>query len=374
MAADVGLDLGGAKDGGFTWADFNNDGLLDLFVNTNVDNATGRSRLYFARRDGAAIVFDDVTADRAPGITRVLTERSAVAADLNDDGYVDFVRNANPIVEVYFNQGPPSYNFGVQVGGTAGVPNFTLRNSSGPNPGAPFNNNVGGLNTEMVAILDANKDGALDILADNHGNGFVLLRNPGNGTANFTQVATAVSGLPSSGTSVGDYGAVGDFDVDGDIDIFARKDNGFDIWLGASGASFAFTPNTAFDYGAPNGNKGANILCDFNEDGLFDLFYTDGGVSLITNDDFTAGDGPNQIFLARPDGTLVPTELPAFPGALPADIYGAACGDVDNDGDLDLFLARDGVDELWINRFRETDLLQFERSAQSFASGNSEGV
>ncbi|MEM8907405.1 MAG: hypothetical protein AAGD05_06120, partial [Bacteroidota bacterium] len=48
LAASKGLNLDGNKDGGFTFADFNNDGYLDVMVNTSTNDDAHRSRLYFS--------------------------------------------------------------------------------------------------------------------------------------------------------------------------------------------------------------------------------------------------------------------------------------------------------------------------------------
>ncbi|NJO24550.1 MAG: hypothetical protein HC867_00385 [Bacteroidia bacterium] len=94
-----------AKDGGFTWADFDNDGDKDVLVNSN--NGTTRSRLLF---NGGLpnYIFTDVTAAKAPALLSNTTERSAIAGDIDNDGDIDFIRNSSPLVEVYKNSGSPS--------------------------------------------------------------------------------------------------------------------------------------------------------------------------------------------------------------------------------------------------------------------------
>ncbi len=63
------------------WADINNDGLLDLFVG----NENGPSKLFLNKGDGT---FEDISA--SAGIDRVAYTKGVVAADYDDDGYVDF--------------------------------------------------------------------------------------------------------------------------------------------------------------------------------------------------------------------------------------------------------------------------------------------
>ncbi len=118
VGSTLGLDLPGSKDGGLAWGDFNNDGLYDVIVNTN-DNSY-KSRLYFANNSGGNIVFNDVTSTHAAGLLNSITERQALAADFNNDGYVDIIRNFNTRIEIYFNKGAsasPAYSFGTSSQG-----------------------------------------------------------------------------------------------------------------------------------------------------------------------------------------------------------------------------------------------------------------
>ncbi len=69
------------------WADIDNDGYLDLFVG----NENGPSHLYRNKGDGT---FEDIS--HAAGIDRAAYTKAVVAADYDNDGYVDFyVSNLN---------------------------------------------------------------------------------------------------------------------------------------------------------------------------------------------------------------------------------------------------------------------------------------
>jgi tetratricopeptide (TPR) repeat protein len=63
------------------WADINNDGLLDLFVG----NENSPSQLFLNKGDGT---FEDISV--ASGVNKVAFTKGVVAADYDNDGYVDF--------------------------------------------------------------------------------------------------------------------------------------------------------------------------------------------------------------------------------------------------------------------------------------------
>ncbi len=63
------------------WADIDNDGLLDLFIG----NEQGPSRLYHNKGDGT---FENIAA--AAGVDRIAFTKGVVAADYDNDGFVDF--------------------------------------------------------------------------------------------------------------------------------------------------------------------------------------------------------------------------------------------------------------------------------------------
>lgn len=367
VGAAVGLDVSGAKDGGAVWADFDNDGDLDLLINTSVD-----SRLL--RHDGST--FTDVTSTLAAGLTLARCERSAVWGDLNNDGYVDFVRNDFDRIEIYINRGPigggyMDYSFGVDspAGGTDEMrPNLTITHLEGSACASRPN----GINAEGTGLIDYNNDGWLDIIFENGECGLDILENGKNNLAatvnvffddgdenngildDLTEVTTntyffqvttpaaspAYLDLPSFSGN-GDYFSLGDYDGDGLVDVVVRKPTGTNsIWKNDGDGTFtdigvdlagAFLVNPIESNA---GQKGGIVLCDFDLDGDFDIFWSDAGI--------------NQIWLQNPIGTFTATSKPSVPGG--SNIDGCACGDVDLDGDTDLFLGNNAGDSyLYIN-------------------------
>jgi uncharacterized repeat protein (TIGR01451 family) len=306
-AAASGVAVGGAKEGGLAWCDFNGDGWPDLLVNTMVNSASGRSRLLYNLGDGT---FADVTASHAAGLTRKLGRRSAICADVDNDGDLDFARNEYNRVEIYLNRGAaasPPYSFGDAV----------------QDPSQVITSIPGGMNTEGLAWIDFDNDGDLDLMLENDSFGIDLYANDGAGVFTHATPDSAPRGLPVA-TGVGDYLAVGDYDADGFVDALGRKTGGVDLYRNRGDETFEPVPS--LDGQADGANKGGVAFCDLDSDGDLDAFWTDAGENQIWRND---------------GGVYAATGQPAASAgvALGGDVDGVACADVDNDGDLDLFLA-----------------------------------
>ena len=188
-----------------------------------------------------------------------------------------------------------------------------------------------GFDTEGLAIVDFDNDGVLDIIADNNFSTIVLENADGTG-ANLQPINPTNAGLPTTAIGNKDYVAVADLDVDGDVDILDRGVTGdIDTWMNTGGSYVAGT----FDENASNGNKGGVAFCDLDDDGDFDLVWTDNG----TNQTWRNNGGT--------DAAVTWTAMGALPTV--GGIDGVACGDIDNDGDLDLMLTSSGNDHLFRN-------------------------
>ncbi|MDG1766259.1 MAG: HYR domain-containing protein, partial [Flavobacteriales bacterium] len=356
-AAAYNLDLNGNKDGGFSFCDFDLDGDFDLLINTN-------SSSYLYENIGGT-TFNDITASRAPELTNSARERCAVWGDLNNDGYPDFARNtSNRGIEVFL-QDPVTGNFGDGNGG------FATQEYNGNNPG---NFNIAdGVNTEGMGFIDYNGDGYLDIVFDNHNFGVDMLENDGSGffthatakgpSYNAGNPATWPLGLAQDAVD-GDYGSVTDYDNDGWVDFIARKRNQVDFFRNIGGT---FDEAVDLDQ-SKNGNKGAVNFSDFDNDGDFDLYWTENGTNQIY-------ENQNGNFVALGAATGIPT---GFGGNR---IDGLACGDVDNDGDIDIFLAGDQTGFLYINQINDPiggantgAAMTFVDSGETFYNDDGEGA
>jgi len=337
-----------AKDGGFTWADFNNDGNKDLLINTN--NSTSKSRLLYS--NGAPnFTFTDVTASKAPALLTNLTERSAISGDIDNDGDIDFVVNTHSLIEVFKNSGAPNFTFTRSQYFDAAY--FT---GSGTQTG---------INSEGMGFIDFDGDGDLDLLIEDHQYGVDLMIN--NGTGFYTHYTTDASprGLGTGGVS-GDFSLVADLNNNGYVDILARREgtsssnNDVDIFMNNGNGTFA--GNNTANFNASNSNKGGVAVGDFDGDGDFDYFWTDNGGS---------GLAANNCYLVQQTGTnsgnfaiatvIVTGSSLTLPSA--GLIDGVTVGDVNHDGKPDIFLtANSGPSFLLINTSIGTGLFSFNHN------------
>ncbi len=320
------VDINAAKDGGATFGDLNHDGWLDLLVHTD-----GRSYLLI-NDGGSPPIFTDRTPALAPRLTMVRAERSAIIADLTNDGYNDIARDDYDTIEIYVNSGPPDFTFG--------DPAYLADDTTDPD-----------INGEGIAVIDYDRDGWLDLFVED--NGPQIFDNPRDGTVEITRLDPTMLGLPDGralGTN-GDYVAAVDFDVDGWVDLAYRDVDLPTLFTNGGDGTFAAVESPVLSAD----RKGGIILCDFDQNGLFDLFFTGG-----------AGEGRNRIFLQTTARTFVASTDPAPDG----DVRSAACGDVDNDGDLDLYLAVDGDNPLYINQLVETGSFSFSEQDLGAGAGN----
>jgi len=361
-AGSYNINLDGLKDGGFSFGYLNNDDHLDLIVNTNQDSVTHRTRIYFF--NPATNSFDDVTEDKCAGCIADglpggnVMERSMVIADFNLDGNNDFVRNSANRIEIYFNNGLSNgFSFGQLP---AQTPNFVLYTEDLRDANPPFGI-PGGMNTEGIGVLDYDNDGDLDLFVENHNWAMEIYRNKGFGTGQFEYVPPTETGLPAGGLNPGDgdYASVTDFNDDGFIDVIARKNEFIPYDFAVNNP---LSPGTFVDgvdiQNADNDNKGAVSLYDFDNDGDFDLLWTSADSTVIYRKDKVGF-----------------TSLTSLTTGIATDIGnqidGSACGDIDNDGDIDIFLANDsGPSFLFINQLNDPELGPNTGSPFQFALDN----
>jgi len=245
------------------WADINNDGFLDLFVG----NETGPSQLFLNKGDGT---FEDIS--HSAGIDRTAFTKGVVAADYDNDGYVDFyVSNQNGANYLYHNNHNLTFT---NIAKQAGVP------GSGRGFAAWFfDYDNDGWPDLFVANFSLSVEETLQTyLGLPHKSGTLkLYRNLGNGA--FRDV-TKETGLDKVYMPMG--ANFGDVDNDGYLDIY----------LGTGSPSYAsLVPNVLLrnkegksfvDVTASSGtgelHKGHGVaFADIDNDGDEDIITSIGG-------------------------------------------------------------------------------------------------
>jgi hypothetical protein len=349
-AATLGLETLTSKEGGVCWGFIDDDDRVDVVVMTHPS-----ARVYL----NMAASFADVTDAALPFLApqTLSAGRACVLADVNNDGYVDLARTAIDAgtmptapdgIEVYLNGGPPDFRLGSETG-----PEFAVRATDMPG----FE-----VNAEGLVVIDIDRDGWLDLVPQTEG-GLVFYRNEGLSMGvSFERIteawATAVVGAIDT---AGDYITAADFDVNGTVDLAARLDTLPDLYRNTGGA---FEMLAAPNFPAPNTQKGGSAFCDFDGDGDLDYFASDG--------DF-ATTGVDRIWTYA-GGAFTATDQPPVEGT-PNDVDGVACADVDNDGDVDLFLSNTGNDLLYLNQAADGGGLSFTLDASAIVGAqNGEGA
>lgn len=349
--------VGDTKYGmGVACGDYDRDGDMDLFV-TNV----GANVLY--RNEGpdkeGVVRFKDVS--KEAGIEDVRWATSAAFADLDGDHDLDLyvVNNllwhASTETECfnYFSErdycSPNNYNAAspdaLFIMGRRGFQDWT------PTSGldTAFGNGLG------LAPADYDHDGDVDVYVANDATPNNLWNN--SGRAKFTDAGLRLgcavngNGTPEAGMGVQWV----DLDQDGDLDLFMthlrRETNTFYMnrrgrfvdKTNATGMTAASLKFTGFGMG----------FHDYNLDGMLDLYVVNGAVQAWRQEEVFGEDPyaePNHLFRG-----IGGTRFEAVPGAGEANhavgtSRGAAFGDLDNDGDVDVvYIDRDGRAKLLRN-------------------------
>lgn len=279
-----------------TFADFDNDGWLDLYA------IGGDGRGYLLRNNGSGR-FEDVTVKA--GVADVAGARKAIVADLDHDGDLDLLLVGAERSRVYGNNLDGTFTDVAQSAGLAGS-----------------------ARAGDAAIGDFNGDARIDLVVANASGTASLYLNAGGGQESFRDVA-ASSGISS--TTGYDRVAVGDYNNDGWLDILLASTDGGSpaLWRNRGDGTFAPDARSAAAFARLGraGPVGAEFV-DYDNDGWLDLLVAGRrGVFLLRNN----GSG---VFEDR--SRLLPATLQTR-GRDPAATAIAVC-DTDADGDQDFFL------------------------------------
>ncbi len=293
VVADLFQSTGGC------WVDFNNDGYLDLFV-SNGNPASQNNNLYLNNRNGnfVKITTGAIVNDGGSSI-------GGTWGDFNNDGNLDlFVANRN--------------NFGNFLYMGHGDTTFT-RVTTGHIATDSSNANTG-------AWVDINRDGLLDLHVLNFTqNDFMYLNN---GSPNFTFTRNDTMSFLLDGGAFSIAGAWADYNNDRYPDLFIGNAGTQNDFLYKNNGNLTFTKTTFNDGRSAIGGSWG----DYDNDGNLDLIvtnYSNGKNNLYHNS------GPPNYNLVSVDTGIVSNE--------PANSVGSCWGDFNNDGYQDLFIANDGA-------------------------------
>lgn len=245
--------LNDCRNTGATWFDYNNDGLLDIYV-SDWDECDS-NQLF---RNNGNNTFTDVTSNTGIQAQTGLASYTALPFDFNEDGFMDlYISNdLDEPNDLYINNGTSfanqAQNYGV--------------NTMGDDMG--------------ITIGDYNKDGYFDLFVTAIDNNFLLTNNGDN---TFTENADAF-GLGNTLWAWGTH--FSDFDLDGDEDLYVV--NGYEFENRSAEPNFYFRNLHAQ---GQNNFEDASELLNLNEQTIsveaIDWDYdNDGDVDLyVTNND-----------------------------------------------------------------------------------------
>jgi predicted nucleotidyltransferase len=324
--------------------DYDNDGDLDLYV-------TGFGPDALFRNDGAG-TFTDVTA--LAGVSDPLWSTSAAFFDYDRDGdldlfvanYLDFTLADNKVCE-----------------DSVGARDYCSPRAYRPVPDRLYRNDGGGRFTNVtepagitradgaglgVAVGDYNGDGWLDVYVANDATPNQLWINRRDGTFGDEGMISGAA-VNAAGNPEGSMGiASGDVDGDGDEDLFVTNIVGETFVLYENDGKAVFDdarvrwgvadPTAAFT------GFGTDWI-DYDNDGWLDLFVANGAVNVV--EALRGQSNPfrmrNQLFHNSGKGRLIETSASGGPAFDQADVgRGAAFGDLDNDGDVDIVVTSNG--------------------------------
>ena len=327
---------------GVATGDYNNDGCVDLYL-TNL----GQNQLFRNNCDGT---FTDVSAQSGTGGKPGDWSVSAAFVDYDRDGWLDL------FVGHYLN-----WNVATSMPcfSPSGRPDYCSPNVFQPQPSRLYHNNRDGTFTDVtaaaglaaefgpalgVSTADFNGDGWPDIYVANDGQPNQLWINQRNGTFKnmglLSGTALSAHGKAKAGMGID----AGDIDNDGDEDLFVTNLTGegndlyvndgsglFEEQSGRSGLGPASRAYTGF----------GTAWFDVDNDGWLDTLIVNGAVQTIealrrANDPFPLHQ-QKLLFRNLRDGRFEDVTARGGRSFQLSDVgRGAAFGDVDNDGDIDV--------------------------------------
>ena len=276
------------------WIDYNNDGFQDLMI-TNGPKDGENNMLYKNLANGSfeVVVADPIVMDHMPS-------DGATWADMDNDGFIDcFVVNwYNKNNMFYKNNGDGSFTQ-IKTGSLV----------------------TDGGYSETASWGDYDNDGFVDLYVTNSAGSNKNFLYHNNGGGSFTKITT---GAQVTDGHISRSINWTDFDNDGDLDAFVANESAQNEDMYKNNGSGNFEHITSGPLYTNGGNTMSSSFADYDNDGWQDVFLANdqGYLGIFRN----TGDGN---FIKITNDTIAKTIGRSF---------GSNWGDIDNDGDLDLFV------------------------------------
>ncbi len=337
---DVTFTAGVAGEGysmGAAAGDYDNDGWTDLFV-----TGVRRNTLYRNRGDGG---FEEVSA-RAGLRENGGWTIAAGWFDYDNDGLLDlFVARYvvwDPINEPYCGDPRPGYRAYCHPKHYTALPNALYRNQGdGTFRDVSRESGIGAHAGKGMGIVfgDYDADGRMDVFVANDTVPNFLFHNEGNGRFRECAMEAGVA-LNEAGVSLSSMGAdFRDYDNDGREDLFvtALTNERFVLFRNVAPGKFVDVsgPSLIASQSLPWSGWSTGVF-DLNNDGYKDLFVAQGNV--MDNAELTSSRTsrqPNAVYVNEGGGSF---RMQLLPGA--AFHRGVAFGDFDRDGRMDAVVTR----------------------------------
>lgn len=303
-------------------ADYDNDGFTDILICRGAWLPRGM-RPSLLKNDGAG-GFIDVT--ESAGLAAPVSSNSACWADYDNDGFLDlFICCEQQSNKLYRNRGNGTFE---EVARRSGV------------------DSQGRLMCKGATWIDYDDDGFPDLFVNFLSGMSVLYHNETDGTFRDATAAMGIEG-PNMGFSCWTW----DFDNDGRLDILATSyDRSLQdlvaslqgrrhardrcrLYRNIGGKGFEDVARSA-GLGGVYAAMGSNFA-DFDNDGWLDFYLGTGDPSIETLI-------PNRMFKSLKGERFADVTAASRTGNLQKG-HQVACGDWDRDGDIDLFIEMGGV-------------------------------
>jgi len=357
---DVTLAAGISGKGwgqGCVAADYDNDGLMDLLV-TNF----GPNELFHNNGNGT---FSEV-AGKAGVSGGESWHTGAAFADYDNDGWLDLFVAGYVVFDVNSAKNyQPLCNYRSMPTfcgprGFRGAPHFLYRN----NHDGTFSNvteKAGVSNKESyyglgVLFQDFDGDGLPDILVANDACFNYFYRNQGDGTFKEDALMRGIA-CCRDGTEQANMGlAVGDYNNDGKPDVFITtySEDHYTLYENQGRMFDDVTREAGLYYPTLPLMGWGTFFLDFNNDGLQDLFAANGHIFPEVDKHFKDSTYKQHLLLFENSGTEKFRDVSKTAGLSnlePHVARGAAAADFDNDGKIDIAVANlDDVPTLLNNR------------------------